>query len=256
MSGRNTQKDFSKTYQACIKEITAIPRTALKMYVVPNTMKDISLREKQNPYIGAMLPMVQNAKKYVKVAIHRLTSWPIYDFLFGETASRLWTHIIYDDDTYRTNVGVGNGDVGKYDVYSYRLLKQKNAQTSFIETNHNIGGKRHLQHNKFIVVDGDQLFQGAGNFTSSALNISPKKVKNTKKKGTYIVKTNIDGTRSTYMVKTSKGNYEQFYHITDKALVAAYDKAWDEIFKRSTLAPYLPYYQPIDPPIKGLKFKK
>jgi hypothetical protein len=239
MATKNTQNAFSKEYNDCLKKVSATPRSKITMFVVPNALTPISLREKRNPYIGGMKPMIENAKKYVKVAIHRLTAEAIYDRLFSEAASRVQVNVIYDDDTYRANVGSGGMDVGRYDVYGYRNLKRNGVDVSFIETNDNAKvqtGKGHIHHNKFIVVDGKELFQGAGNFTYSALNVSMRK------------------SSAGDVVKTRKGNYEQFYRISDEELVAAYDRAWDELFERSTWAEDHPNYVQNDPPTHTLNF--
>jgi hypothetical protein len=201
----DSRDKYAKSYARCKKTIKAKMRNDIYFYMVPATEK------KYTPYY-AMQSVAKKATKSLRVAIHRLTTGAIYRSVLGKAASKgVKVKVLMDDDTLRT--GVVNGgpasDVASHDIKAYRYLRsQHNIEVKFMETNADtipeFSGVPHLFHNKFIVADDKALFQGAGNFTGTALNIN------------------------------RNGNYEQFYQIKVKEIVKAYKNAWDELNARTT----------------------
>lgn len=196
-SVKNDRRTFANTYRDCIRKIQSRPRSDIRYFAVPSTRL-------KKPYT-TLKEMILSAESEILIAIHRLTTGKVYKDLFLKKAFEpgVDVKIIFDDDTLRT--GKVNGgpahDVAKHDVIAYRTLR-RDTQITFMETN--ADSTTHLFHNKFAVVDGKKLFQGAGNFTGTALNIS------------------------------GYGNYEQFYSIEIPEIVSAYHRAWNVLDRRAT----------------------
>lgn len=211
---KNDRRVFAKAYRECIKKIKAPKRKDIEFYAVPSSRI-------AKPYT-AMTNMINNADSEVLVAIHRLTTGKIYRTLFRDAAYRgVDVKIIFDDDTLRSSkVNGGHAhDVGRHDVLAYRTLR-RDAQIYFMQTNAET--TTHLFHNKFIVADGKSLFQGAGNFTGTALNVN------------------------------GSGNYEQFYYITIPAIVKAYKAGWEVLQGRATRQDRHPIYKNKDKQLSSI----
>jgi hypothetical protein len=191
---------FKKAYQSCEDEITAKKNSDLQFYIVPSVANN-----KKNGPEGILRKTINSAQKLVKVAIHRLTTNSVAGPLINKSQQGVPVKMIQDDDTLRASVVDGGSvaDVGGYDVRILRMNLDAGIDVSFMETNSET--TTHMFHNKFVVVDDKFVFQGAGNFTSSALNSGGK-----------------------------DGNYEQFYLISIPGLVRAYSQAWDYMRETST----------------------
>lgn len=203
----NVRTEFTKMYESCRSSIQAKPTNELEFYVVPSSMS-----KSPRPY-EAMKNLVLGANKSLHVAIHRLTTAKIYKDLFRTSAYRgVQFKLIMDDDALRkSKVNGGDaGDVGKDDIVAFRTLRsvigQNGNAISFMETKADASSKQY-HHNKFIIADGKEVFQGSGNFTSSSLNIS------------------------------GQGNYEQFYVIRDPGMVKGFIDGYKVL--ESLATPYL-----------------
>ena len=196
------RNSFSREYYRCVKatekKMKIKPRKDISFYLVPSN-------KMPKPYT-AMGKVVRGAKKEVLMAIHRLGTSYVSKKLLKSVSGLVDVKIIFDDDTLRVGKKQGGPafDVGPNDVLNYRALRNC-SDVYFMETNAcaNAKCKAQLFHNKFIVTDRS-LFQGAGNFTATALNI--------------------------YGV----GNYEQFYKIDIPEIVQVYRRAWYELKRRAT----------------------
>lgn len=196
----NQRKQFKTTYQKCEAEITSTAPKYLQYFIVPS----VSNNDGNGPE-NALRNMIDSAKTLVKVAIHRLTTGSVINPLIKKQKQGIPVKMIQDDDTLRASVvnGGSAADVGGFDVRILRMSLANLIDVTFMETNSET--TTHMFHNKFVVVDDRMVFQGAGNFTASALN--------------------ANGT---------DGNYEQFYVIQIPQLVSAYSKAWDYLRETST----------------------
>ena len=202
---------FKQRYADCVQALNkskkVVAREDIKFYLVP-LIKSAKYNF-ERPY-DAMKRVVLSAKENVYVAIHRLMTGKITKDLFATIAlTDVNFEIIYDDDTLRFGKEDGGDffDVDRNDVMNYRMLRRKADQIYFMETNAKASGESgrpHLFHNKFIVVDDKYLFQGAGNFTASSLNI------------------------------TEDGNIENFYLIEIPEIVKVYGQAWQLLKQRAT----------------------
>jgi hypothetical protein len=191
------RSDFAKSYRRCIGEIEAEVDPDLQFFAVP------AYSGVPRPY-EAMVEIVESAVDEVLVAIHRLTTPRISDLFVDAKRRGARVGLLMDDDTLISGKEDGGSArrVGWFDVRAYRSLRRL-ADVYFMETNARTS--LHLMHNKFIVVDEDKaLFQGAGNFTGTALNIR------------------------------GSGNYEQFYAIRVPEIVSAYHRAWSTLIERAT----------------------
>ncbi len=188
-TGKKPRISFAKNYKSCVQKIKATPQMGLQFFAVPHVNKI------PKPY-PALRSLLESAHSEVLVAIHRLTTGKMTLPLLVAANNGAQVKIIYDDDTLWAGKYGGPKIVraSHPDVKQHRALRaSENVETLYMETNNNIG---QLHHNKFIVIDNHTLFQGAGNFTATALNAGVK------------------------------GNYEQFYIITVPEIVNAYRQAW------------------------------
>lgn len=214
----STYRDkFKVRYADCVEKIYKSKRTKkrkdMTFYLVPAVDNKLARRPFQDLKKAAL-----SAKDEVLVAIHRLGSSALTGQVFKKLAYKRGVKfkIIFDDDTLRVGKKDGGPSMStdSYDVRNYRMLRDtKRAEIYFMETNaraikvgmDDSSYKAQMFHNKFIVVDDKFLFQGAGNFTGSALNYKKDK------------------------------NFEQFYLIKNRDIVKAYKEAW---YKMRDLATY------------------
>ncbi|MGE0173082.1 MAG: phospholipase D-like domain-containing protein [Oligoflexales bacterium] len=187
---------FAQIFVGCRNQIADPARQDIVFYPVPHA--NIS----DNP--GKTLQkLIRNAQTSVKVAIHRMTTSSVVSPLVQQAQQGRKVTVLFDDDTFRMSKCDGGSalDVAAHDVRSYFDLRDGSVEVKFVGTN---GDLPHLHHNKFVVIDGKTLFQGAGNFTSTSLN-------------TF-----------------GLGNIEHFYVIKAPEIVQAYDKAWDYLYGVAT----------------------
>jgi phosphatidylserine/phosphatidylglycerophosphate/cardiolipin synthase-like enzyme len=202
-SVENDRDTFANEYENCVNQINAKPMRNIKYMMVPaNDTAPLTPLE--------AMEKVTYVQRELLIGIHRLTSWPIFNLFVDAKENGADVRIIYDDDTLRAGVKNGGNylDMGSHDVNSYRVLRDAGVKTYFMETNYETFS--HVFHNKFVVGDRKKLFQGAGNFTSTALNIPSK------------------------WNPSGFGNYEQFYYITVPEIADAYRAAWIVLKRRAT----------------------
>jgi hypothetical protein len=199
------RQQFSDVFNACVAQITAPYDKDIRMFVVPNTKRS------ENPYFSGLKNLLYRAQTSLKVAIHRLISNAVVGpIIYAHDKKKLDVKVLLDDDSMLIANGQGGFDMHGGDARTYERLQAANVNVGLIETNAQAKpGKGHLFHNKFVIADDKALFQGAGNFTGAALNISGSS-------------------------KTRFGNYEQYYVIKDQGVVDAYIKAFEELSQRST----------------------
>lgn len=197
---RDDRRNYARHYRDCRNDIRSErERRDLRFFVTPH--------DKLTPQaIRGYNEVVNGARKNIKMAVHRLSSNRLVGPLTRALNRGVEVQTVFDDDTLRASkVNGGEAlDVGRADVSAMRSLVRNGGEVSFIETN--ASTTVHLHHNKFVVADDRVLWQGAGNFTSTAFNAS------------------------------RLGNYEQFYIIEIPEIVEAYSRGWDEIYNRSTWA--------------------
>jgi hypothetical protein len=205
MDGQSSTQDtrdlFSSKFEKCRKNIASKERSDIRFYAVPHGFKNPQAYQ-------AYEYAINGAKSEVMVAIHRLTTASMYRPWISAIKRKVRVSVIFDDDTLRRGKVGGQPffDVGMDDVKSERTLRSAGAKITYMETGAEV--RPHLFHSKFVVVDPGlktgALFQGAGNFTSTALNIY------------------------------GDGNFEQFYVIRVPEIVQAYADGWKAYRSLST----------------------
>lgn len=191
------RQSFAQVNHDCVQGIQVPMREDIKFFPVPHGGV--------NPQIFPVLKAAMDgAQTEIKVAADRMTTSQVYRPLTDAKVRGLNVSVILDDDTLRTGKCNGGSQIDQNgtDVQAMRNMKSKGLALTFMETNGDMG---QLQHNKFMVFDNKTLIQGAGNFTSTALNIS------------------------------GPGNFEHYYVITTPEIVQTYSNAWDRLRALSTL---------------------
>ena len=193
------RKRFKKAYSNCQNQQvpSAYQRKDMSFYMVPSFSNNAG--EGPSGALRNMLNRYGKDGRKVRVAIHRLTTSAVRNPLIRAKNRGARVTVLMDDDSLRSSLyGAGSGlDVNYLDASSYRRLNRAGLGVRFVETN---GGPeyRHLFHNKFIAVGKKRLFQGAGNFTATALNAFGR-----------------------------DGSYEQFYVIKNRKIIQAYVDGWE-----------------------------
>lgn len=197
----DTRDKYANTYAKCRKAIADAERRDVQFYAVPHGFQN------PEPYRGYE-DMIRAARTELKVAIHRLTTPQMYRPWISAKNRGVDVSVILDDDTLRVGKEDGGAahDVGDADVRSDRALRKANVDVTYMESGAEV--RAHLFHSKFVVVDPGQktgaVFQGAGNFTSTAMNIN------------------------------GNGNFEQYYVLRVPEIVQAYADGWEDYRSLST----------------------
>lgn len=187
---------FAHLNADCIAGIKTPKRTDLQFFPVPHG----GVTDQIFPVLEAT---INTARTEIKMAADRLTTGKVYRPLINAAKRNVKVSVVLDDDTLRAGKCGGGAQIDQngQDVAAMRAMANAGIDITFMETNGEIS---QLQHNKFFVADGRTLIQGAGNFTSTALNIF------------------------------GPGNFEHYYAIQDPEIVKTYERAWDELRARSS----------------------
>jgi hypothetical protein len=204
----NDREVFSNAFNQCVQNIFADYDLGIRMFVAPNSLVS------ENPYISGMKKVLLTAKSSLKLAVHRLTTGLVVKPLVQRKNEGLDVQVLLDDDSLLIAKGHGGFDMTSADANTFTTLVKNQVDVRVMETNEAAkDGSAHLFHNKFVIADDRLLFQGAGNFTGTALNVAGGRPDN---------------------AKIQYGNYEQYYLIEDQGIVAAYVRAFAELKARAT----------------------
>lgn len=189
VDGGDTKANFAKSLNACRSEIKAEPESDIQIFFSPT----------DGAKALAKVTEAGNKSKLIEAMSHRFSGKlaALYQKLLSEGKK---IKFILDDDIYWAVKR--NEDVGRNTAIEahklYRDLINKGMETKFLQTNQTIF---QLQHNKFMIFTfnrGGAVFNGAGNFTSSAFT----------------------------------SNFENFYYITIPEVVEAYNEQYDLYFDK------------------------
>jgi hypothetical protein len=196
----NQRQQFKDAYNACEQQIQSQPMKNVKYYIVPSTANNNG----KGPG-NALIGLINSAYESVKVSIHRFTTSSLASPMIRKAKQGVPVKVIQDDDTLRKGVvnGGAAADVGGDDVAIMRRNIDGGVDITFMETNADT--TVHMFHSKYVIADESRLFQGAGNFTGTSMNLNGR-----------------------------DGNYEHFYVITIPQLAKAYSNAWDYLRTLST----------------------
>lgn len=189
--GRQDKGLFQKNQDLCSPKAAA---GALQFLSTPTSAKVVKP-------LGVLIELIHNAKSTIRIAAHKITSPPSKKFnlvpaLVEASKRGVKISVVFDDDTILKAKQIPGSEalnVSQDELAGYRLLKEAGADIRFIDTNEDL---MTLMHNKYMIIDDNTVFSGAGNFSAASLN----------------------GT-----------NTEQFYVIRIKELVDAYSKGWEEL---------------------------
>ena len=150
--------EFTRAYDACVMAITAVPDPRYQVFFTP----DPNMRA-----MRAIIDEMTNASSRVDMAIQHFTAYPLIDALVAAGAREaLETRLVMDDDAY---YGDGESAGDDHATYEYSL-RDSQIDLRFMQTNARLGVGAQYQHNKFVIVDDDVVFMGAGNFTMEAFS--------------------------------------------------------------------------------------
>jgi hypothetical protein len=195
---------FAEKYATCKASIQPPSVEGITFLPVPD-------KDSRSKAFKTLQSMLQSAKQSIKLASHRLTTKSVFYMLKNSQDRGVIVDVILEDDVIRTGKCDGGYalEVNPNSVYIYRELAKEGTNVRFMETN---GKVPHMFHNKFVIVDDQEIFQGAGNFTAAALNAY------------------------------GQGNFEQFYHISHPDIVKAYVDAWEYFTAIATVDKSHPVY--------------
>lgn len=190
--GKQDKSRFQKNQQTCVK---ALQSEQLRFISVPSAFKE------KRP-LDLLVELIAASKTSITIAAHKITSPPSKTFnlvpsLVAAMARGVKVRVVFDDDTVlKANKlpGAETLNVSIDEINGYQALAKAGADIRFLDSNEKL---MTLMHNKFMIIDGQTVFTGAGNFSSASL--------------------------------TGK-NTEQFYIIKIPEIIAAYQKGWDELY--------------------------
>jgi phosphatidylserine/phosphatidylglycerophosphate/cardiolipin synthase-like enzyme len=188
--GRQDKALFQKTQAAC-----GATEGDLRFVVTPRPQGEPSP-------LNLLLDEIKGAKDRILIAAHRITDqsqkpFPLIDTLIAKAKEGVKIRIIFDDDTLiaeRKLPGFKGLQVNEEEIRGMRRLAEAGADIRFIDSNEAVTA---LMHNKYMIIDGNFLFTGAGNFSLASL---------------------------------SGRNIEQFYVVRVPEILAAYERGWDELY--------------------------
>ena len=162
IDGGDTKANFKASLNDCRTRIVAKPESDVQTFFSPVDGR------------AALKAMANQGEKsdLIEAMSHRL-SGDVAKLFAKLLEQKREVKFVLDDDIYwamklKRDVG-RNMSVEAYRIYSG--LIEKGMNTRFLETNQNVF---QLQHNKFVIFSeagkGTAVFNGAGNFTSSAFN--------------------------------------------------------------------------------------
>ena len=175
---------FHEDFMACSESITALPDPRYRVFFSPDPSRAA---------LSALIQRMKQASTSVSMAIQHFSAWPLASQLSQNGATPgLLTRLVLDDDTFYGTGESGEGDSGIYNS----LLKESQVQTRFLQTKGDLEYGSQYQHNKYVLIDDQAVFCGAGNFTGVAF----------------------------------ADNYENFYLLEDPRLAAAYAEHFQHLF--------------------------
>lgn len=195
---------FSEIYRRCVEQIDVEPDPRYQVFFTPDP---------NTGALNALVSAMDNAKTSVDMAIqHFNDSRLARQLALNGQNSNVKTRLILDDDTY-----YGNGEVSSSDhsTYSY-TLKNAGIDIRFIQTNGHMQYGMQYQHNKYVVIDDQLVFMGAGNFTTAAFGIA------------FSANSHWEA------------NYENFYLLNDAKVAAQYKAHYEKLFSLGRSADELP----------------
>jgi HKD family nuclease len=184
---------FNTHMNDCRAKIKNQPETDIEVFFVPTDGKKALARFTE----------AGNRSHLLEGMGHRL-SGELAETIAGWVTTGKPVKFILDDDIYwSAKLGRDIGRNTRIEAFKlYNDLINKGMQTRFLQTNQNVF---QLQHNKFMIFNfknGGAVFNGAGNFTTSAFT----------------------------------KNFENFYFIQIPEVVAAYKKQYELYFEKMATA--------------------
>lgn len=170
---------FEQVYDDCVAQIATPPDPALNVFFTPDEGKTA---------LGFLKARMREASGSIDMAIEHYSEWSLagtQTWLAESIPSRL----VLDDQTLYMDGESSEGDNGMW----RGILQGSSIDQRFVRTNADI---HQLQHNKYVVIDGEAVFCGAGNFTGAAF----------------------------------RKNYENFYYLAVPSLAARFQTHFDHLF--------------------------
>jgi phosphatidylserine/phosphatidylglycerophosphate/cardiolipin synthase-like enzyme len=170
---------FEQIYDSCVAQIAEPPDPALNVFFTPDENKDA---------LAYLKRRMRQATTSIDMAIEHYSEWSLagtQSWLAETIPSRL----VLDDQTLYMDGESSQGDNNLW----WGILRDSQIDQRFVRTNADI---HQLQHNKYVVLDGQSVFCGAGNFTGAAF----------------------------------KKNYENFYLLDVPALAQQFQVHFDHMF--------------------------
>jgi phosphatidylserine/phosphatidylglycerophosphate/cardiolipin synthase-like enzyme len=147
---------FEDAYDACVAALAVEPDPRFQVFFSP---------DRDRAMLGEVVDAMRAAESRVDLAIqHFSASRLLYQLADNGRDDSLDTRLVLDDDTF-----YGEGESGRNDREWYDIaLRDAGIDIRFVQTNSRMQFGKQYQHNKYVVIDDDLVFMGAGNFTDVA----------------------------------------------------------------------------------------
>jgi len=198
--------EFHEVHRTCLANAQAMSGTSSEARAAPIEFIPMPATKPAPKAIDSLLALIAGSRESVKVAAHIFTASRtahsgLVEELIAAARRGVKVEILLDDNTemaFRRLPGWQHLKVGSDDIDAVQKLLTSPVILRSVDTNE---ATSQLHHNKFIIVDGHELWTGSGNFTASSL---------------------------------AGRNTEQFYVIHDQAITAAFSRVWD-LLKKSAV---------------------
>ncbi|MFK7987278.1 MAG: phosphatidylserine/phosphatidylglycerophosphate/cardiolipin synthase family protein [Sandaracinaceae bacterium] len=185
---------FESTYDTCVAGLSATPDPDFAVWFTPDA---------DEAALNALVSEVEGASASVDLAVQHFSNYTLGTAIRASGRdSAIATRVLLDDDTWYDVGEVGGSDRALYDA----LFDGEPLDIRFLQTNYYFEFGWQFQHNKFVTVDDDAVFCGAGNFTEVAF----------------------------------RDNYENFYLLRDPEVVAQFTAEYDRLWALSKASSGLP----------------
>ena len=147
---------FEDAYDACVDALEVEPDPRFQVFFSP---------DRDRAMLGAVVDAMRAAESRVDLAIqHFSASRLIYQLADNGRDEAIETRLVLDDDTFYDVGESGGNDREWYDI----ALRDAGIDIRFVQTNSRMQYGKQYQHNKYVLIDDDLVFMGAGNFTDVA----------------------------------------------------------------------------------------
>lgn len=145
---------FEEAYDTCVSNLTTEEDPRFRVFFTPDADAEA---------LDALKQRMAAATVGVDMAIEHYSEWSLARAHRDVANHHLRARLVMDDQTLYMDGESSEGDNAMW----HAITKTSGIDQRFLRTNANMNPGFQLMHNKYVVVDSQAVFMGAGNFTSA-----------------------------------------------------------------------------------------